>query len=119
MCHAWGSGPTADLSRYVLGVQPVKPGFEEWQVIPQTLDLDWAQGKYPISSGKIHVNWSFDRADLLHMTVIAPDGTIGTVYLPAPLKRKLIKYDASGFTSTNEGSFTVQGGKTFTFHQTS
>ena len=97
MCHAWGSGPTADLSRYVLGVQPVKPGFEEWQVVPQTLDIDWARGKCPIPSGKIHVNWSFDRADLLHMTVIAPEGTIGTVYLPAPLKRKLNKYDASGF----------------------
>lgn len=44
LCHAWSSGPTADLSRYVLGVQPVSPCFKEWKVQPQTLGLDWARG---------------------------------------------------------------------------
>ncbi|PYH91884.1 putative alpha-L-rhamnosidase C [Aspergillus ellipticus CBS 707.79] len=56
LCHAWGAGPTADLSRYVLGIQPVTPGFKEWKVVPQTLDLKWARGKYPVPQGKIRVS---------------------------------------------------------------
>ncbi|PSN58595.1 glycoside hydrolase family 78 protein, partial [Corynespora cassiicola Philippines] len=42
LCHAWGAGPTGELSFYVLGIQPVKPGFREWQVSPLTLGLQWA-----------------------------------------------------------------------------
>lgn len=117
MCHAWGSGPTADLSRYVLGIQPVIPGFQEWRVNPQTLDLNWAQGEYPIPQGKISVDWSFDSNDQLEMTVIAPKGTNGTVYLPSPLRKKLDKYHASGYVSVNNSSFIVQGGNPFTFNQ--
>ncbi|OQE69652.1 hypothetical protein PENNAL_c0130G06707 [Penicillium nalgiovense] len=117
MCHAWSSGPTADLSRYVLGVQPVTPGFKNWQVVPQSLNLNWAHGKHPIPNGQISVDWSFDKAGLLQMAVIAPEGTNGTVYLPVPLKRKLNKYRASGFLSDNKTSFVIQGGMNFTFHQ--
>lgn len=118
LCHAWGSGPTADLSRYVLGVQPVTPGFKEWKVVPQSLDLDWARGAYPVSGGKINVDWSFDSNNLLHMTVTAPNGTRGTVYLPSPLKKTLHKYNATGFLSDEKGFFTVQGGKKFSIYQT-
>ncbi|CAG8140278.1 unnamed protein product [Penicillium olsonii] len=117
MCHAWSSGPTADLNRYVLGIQPVTPGFKNWQVVPQSLDLNWAHGKHPIPNGRISVYWSFDKAGLLRMEVKAPDGTNGTVHLPVPLKRKLNKYRASGFVSDNKASFVVQGGMNFTFHQ--
>ncbi|KAJ5089358.1 hypothetical protein N7532_008042 [Penicillium argentinense] len=117
MCHAWSSGPTADLSRYVLGIQPTTPGFKDWQVVPQSLDLNWAHGKHPIPNGQISVDWSFDKAGLLRMVVIAPQGTNGTVYLPVPLKKKLNKYRASGFLSDNKTFFVVQGGANFTFQQ--
>ncbi|KAE8327876.1 Six-hairpin glycosidase-like protein [Aspergillus sergii] len=118
LCHAWSSGPTADLSRYVLGIQPVIPGFKEWKVVPQALDLDWAKGAYPVPGGRIHVDWSFDSSNLLHMTVTAPNGTKGTVYLPTPLRKTLNKYNATSFLSDEKGSFTVQGGETFSIHQT-
>lgn len=116
LCHAWGSGPTADLSRYVLGVQSVSPGFKEWRVQPQTLGLNWAQGEYPVPQGKIRVHWWFDCSDLLHMDVTAPEGTNGTVYLPNPLRRDLGKYNASSFGLEHDRSFVVKGGL-FTFQQ--
>ncbi|KOC18813.1 alpha-L-rhamnosidase C [Aspergillus flavus AF70] len=118
LCHGWSSGPTADLSRYVLGVQPVTPGFKEWKIVPQSLDLNWAKGAYPVPGGRIYVDWSFDSSNLLHMTVTAPNGTKGTVYLPTPLRKTLNKYNATGFLSNEKGSFTVQGGETFSIHQT-
>ncbi|RAQ52945.1 alpha-L-rhamnosidase C [Aspergillus flavus] len=118
LCHVWSSGPTADLSRYVLGVQPVTPGFKEWKIVPQSLDLNFAKGAYPVPGGRIYVDWSFDSSNLLHMNVTAPNGTKGTVYLPTPLRKTLDKYNATGFLSNEKGSFTVQGGETFSIHQT-
>lgn len=116
LCHAWSSGPTADLSRYVLGIQPLSPGFGEWKVQPQTLDLDWAKGEYPIPQGKITVHWWFDGDQLLHMNVTAPEETNGTVYLPNPLRKPLHKYNVFGNDLEDNSSFLVRSGR-FTFDQ--
>lgn len=116
LCHAWSSGPTADLSQYVLGIQPVSPGFGEWKVQPQTLGLDWAKGEYPVPQGKIKAHWRFDGSDLLHMDVTAPEGTNGTVHLPSSLRKALSKYKASGHDFEQDGSFVMKGG-CFTFEQ--
>lgn len=59
-CHGWAAGPTAELSRYILGIQPVAPGFAEWKVEPQTLGLGWAKGRYPTVRGDIDVEWRFE-----------------------------------------------------------
>ncbi|RAH58466.1 putative alpha-L-rhamnosidase C [Aspergillus piperis CBS 112811] len=101
LCHAWSAGPTADLSRYVLGIQPVTPGFREWRVAPQTLGLDWARGEYPTPHGNIRVDWSFDGSGRFNIVVNAPVGTKGTVVLPSPLN----------------GTLEVQGGKVFRWEQ--
>ncbi|GKZ21356.1 hypothetical protein AbraIFM66951_010145 [Aspergillus brasiliensis] len=101
LCHAWGAGPTADLSRYVLGIQPVTPGFQEWKVAPQTLGLTWARGAYPTPHGNIRVDWSLDDCGHFNIAVSGPVGTNGTVVLPSPLN----------------GTIEVQGGKTFRYNQ--
>ncbi|KXH25635.1 alpha-L-rhamnosidase [Colletotrichum salicis] len=59
LCHGWATGPTAELSRYVLGVQPVAPGFAEWKVEPLTLGLVWAKERYPTVLGDVAVEWRF------------------------------------------------------------
>ncbi|KAH8701535.1 putative alpha-L-rhamnosidase C [Talaromyces proteolyticus] len=121
LCHAWGSGPTADLSRYVLGIQTVIPGFKQWKVVPQTLNLSWAQGVYPTPQGPIKVSWLFDSAtDLLSMNVTAPVGTNGRMTLPTPLRKSVRTYEVSDdCIRMRNNSFDISGGKTFTFHQTS
>ena len=116
LCHAWSAGPTADLSRYVLGIQPVSPGFGEWKVQPQTLGLDWAKGEFPVPQGRIMVHWWFDGGHLLHMNVTAPEGTNGTVYLPSSLRKALREYNVSGNDLDDSGSFFVRSGR-FNFEQ--
>jgi hypothetical protein len=85
LCHAWGSAPTAELSRHVLGIMAATPGFRWWKVQPVTLGLRWARGRHPVPGGAIQVDWSFDRDGLLTMTVNAPVDTNGTVFLPRRL----------------------------------
>lgn len=71
-CHGWASGPTPWLSRYVLGVRPLKPGFEEVVVEPCLGTLEWAEGSVPTPKGPIHVK---------HRRL--PDGKIDTeLHLP-------------------------------------
>ncbi|KAF5720258.1 alpha-L-rhamnosidase C [Fusarium globosum] len=92
LCHGWASGPTAELSRHVLGVQAVEPGYKKWDVKPLTLGLEWAKGRVPTEYGNIEVDWKF-KSGLLQMTVRGPKNgdTEGTVYLPRPLRTPLEK----------------------------
>ncbi|PLB55815.1 Six-hairpin glycosidase [Aspergillus steynii IBT 23096] len=117
LCHAWSAAPTAALSRYVLGVAPAKAGYSEWTITPQTLDLRWAEGRYPVPQGAFEVKWRYDSSDFLHMTVTPPAGTKGTVYLPAPMRRKVRKYEVTGGVANRDGGFTV-GDTEFVFQQT-
>lgn len=55
LCHAWGASPIYLLGKYYLGVRPVKPGYEEWEVMPHLGGLKWIQGDVPTPKGNIHV----------------------------------------------------------------
>lgn len=118
LCHGWAAGPTAELSKYVLGATPTKPGWAEFQVAPLTLGLRSAKGKIPLVDGVVEVDWSFDCNGFLNMTVNAPAGTIGTVNLPSPM---LIPAEQSVVTVNGfiqkETSFEVVGGTPFTLAQ--
>lgn len=87
LCHAWSSGPTAELTRHVLGIQAVAPAYREWQVVPQSLGLQWARGIQPTPYGSITVDWRYDEVGLLAMNVFSPRGTNGIVNLPIPLRK--------------------------------
>ncbi|MCH5307962.1 MAG: alpha-rhamnosidase [Prevotella sp.] len=55
LCHAWGASPVYLLGKYYLGVQPTKPGYQEYEVRPSLGDLDWMEGDVPTPHGMIHV----------------------------------------------------------------
>lgn len=118
LCHGWSAGPTAELTKYVLGATPTKPGWTEFQVAPLTLGLRSAKGRIPFVGGVIEVDWAFDSQDLLTMTVDAPAGTTCTVSLPHPM---LVPVEASIITvngaAENSSSFEVVGGTPFTLVQ--
>jgi len=66
-CHGWASGPTPWLSRHVLGVRPVKPGFEEVVIEPHLGSLESVEGTVPTPKGIIRVKHTKQ-----------PDGTVRT-----------------------------------------
>jgi len=45
------------LTKYVLGISPLKHGFEEVLIAPQLCDLSWARGSWPSPNGNINVIW--------------------------------------------------------------
>ena len=56
LCHAWGAGPLYLFGRYVLGVEPAKPGYAEYTVAPALGGLDWVEGTVPTPNGPILVS---------------------------------------------------------------
>lgn len=73
-CHGWASGPTPWLSRHVLGVRPVKPGFEEVVVEPNLGNLEWAEGSVPTPKGVIRVKHTRGSEGRIITELQLPDG---------------------------------------------
>ncbi|MEX2246579.1 MAG: family 78 glycoside hydrolase catalytic domain [Dehalococcoidia bacterium] len=80
-CHAWSATPSYDLSREVLGVRLLAPGFARYRVEPRTAGLSWAAGWYPSPRGDIGVSWRIDGGRFT-LELDSPDGTLAEVVLP-------------------------------------
>lgn len=55
LCHGWASGPTSFLSRHILGVTPIEPGYRKIKIEPHLGNLTYAEGKIPTPHGTIAV----------------------------------------------------------------
>ncbi|CAE6462525.1 unnamed protein product [Rhizoctonia solani] len=79
--HGWGSAPTWQLSRYVLGVSPIVPGYSTWSFAPRTVNLTYANGRVPTPWGTITASWEATETTF-EMQISAPPGTNGTIVVP-------------------------------------
>lgn len=73
LCHGWASGPTAFLSRYVLGVEILEPGYKKIRIKPQLGCLEYAKGKIPTPFGVISVKHTSD-GNGVQTEISVPDG---------------------------------------------
>ena len=81
LAHGWASGPTPILTGYVLGVQPVNPGYQTFTVAPHPGSLRWAEGAVPTPYGRILVRWTRD-GHRFSLTVAVPAQTTAFIDLP-------------------------------------
>jgi hypothetical protein len=65
LCHAWaGAAPIMTLSRGVLGIEPVEPGYRVCSFVPQRCGLDSVRGSVPTPTGLIEVEWHGTKGQL-------------------------------------------------------
>lgn len=81
LCHGWASGPTAWLSRHVLGVEIVEPGCRTVRIDPHLGSLDWVEGTFPTPFGEIALRHERRPDGSVRTTYTAPEEV--TVLLPA------------------------------------
>ena len=55
LCHAWGASPIYLLGRYFLGVQPLTPGYETYEVKPHTEFFQELDCVVPVKNGSVHI----------------------------------------------------------------
>lgn len=80
--HAWGAAPANLFPRYLLGAEPLTPGWQQARIRPQTGNLTFAKGKIPTPRGPITVDWKTGSTFNLNLTL--PAGTTAQLDLPAP-----------------------------------
>ena len=92
LCHAWSAVMPFLFGAYILGVKPLAPGFQEFEVKPYAAHLDRASGEIPTPKGRISVSW------------VRKDGKLFVkVTHPAQLKPRLEQYEecpVADFTCT-------------------
>jgi hypothetical protein len=79
--HAWGAAPANLLSRYVLGAQPLTPGWGRAIIRPHTGELAFADGKVPTPRGPLTVQWK--RGATFSLSLSLPPGMTAQVNVPA------------------------------------
>ncbi|BCX46096.1 alpha-L-rhamnosidase [Haloferula helveola] len=100
--HAWGAAPANLLPRYVIGAQPLTPGWKTTRIRPCLSGLTETKGKVPTPHGPIHVHWS-KRGAVLGLRLELPEGIEAKVELPAIGGNK-VTADGHDVPVTKEGS---------------
>ncbi|MGD9417714.1 MAG: alpha-L-rhamnosidase C-terminal domain-containing protein [Verrucomicrobiota bacterium JB025] len=79
--HAWGAAPANLLPRFILGAEPVTPGWKKIRIQPRTSGLDHARGTIPTPLGPVKIQWR-KSAGSLDLTFELPDGMEAELVLP-------------------------------------
>ncbi|WP_276091474.1 alpha-L-rhamnosidase C-terminal domain-containing protein [Pedobacter sp. JY14-1] len=87
--HAWGAAPANIIPRRLMGVMPMKPGFQIFSVRPQTGVLKYAESLIPTIRGSIKVRVENGEAYRLILTV--PANSSAMVALPVIEGKNIVR----------------------------
>lgn len=79
--HAWSAAPANLLPRFVLGAQPLAPGWKRALIRPHTGNLSFSTGKVPTPLGPIMIDWN--RNTFFTLSLSLPQSMSAKVELPA------------------------------------
>ena len=100
--HAWNA-PNTVLSKHIAGIAPTKPGWSEYQILPNLGHFTSVKQVVPSVRGDITVDIKLTNATY-NMDLVPPKGTTAMVGIPkASISPKTIK--ANGSTIWENGSF--------------
>ena len=78
--HAWGAAPANLFPRFILGAQPLVPGWAHVRICPHPGPLTEAHGKVPTPHGPLRVHWT--KRDSFRLSITLPAGMTAEVALP-------------------------------------
>lgn len=109
--HAWGAVPANIIVRKLMGIEPVTPGFETFQIKPQLGGLTQVRLKTPTIKGTISV--SFNKGDSsTTMRVEIPGGTNANIYMPVDNTRTSLTINGkSGNLKAKDGYYLLSDAK--------
>ena len=99
--HAWGAAPANLLPRYVLGAEPLRPGWKTARIRPCTAGLSHAKGKVPTPHGSILIDWKDGPSFTL--TLKLPQGMSARVELPGSDESEGVFRDGKPVAATRVG----------------
>jgi alpha-L-rhamnosidase len=101
--HAWGAAPANLLPRFVLGAQPLAPGWRQALIQPHPGTLSSAEGRMPTPLGELSVGWTRSAYFVLHLTL--PAGMTAKVKLPVLDASSHVSVDGAPVKVHREGQW--------------
>jgi alpha-L-rhamnosidase len=84
--HAWGAAAGNIISRKLMGVEPLMPGWKSFTVKPQIGSLTNASIDVPTIKGTIKASYTQTEKSF-EMTIVIPANTTAQIYLPLKGKK--------------------------------
>lgn len=103
--HAWGAAPANLLPRFVLGAEPMTPGWKTVRIRPRLSGLSAAKGKVPTPQGPIHIAWN--HAEAFALSLELPEGVSARVELPVLGASDVVLHNGRIARVTREGDLWV------------
>lgn len=79
--HAWSGGPLSILYKKLAGIEPLKPGFEEFSVYPDLIGLEDLKCSFSTVKGNISLDIKV-KADKTAMKLEVPENSVAVVRIP-------------------------------------
>lgn len=103
--HAWGAAPANLLPRYVLGAQPLSPGWQRAKIRPNPSGLEFARGIIPTPHGSVSINWNLQ--DNFKMELKLPAGMTAAVEVPTAPGAKGVFVDGHSVEAESKSGFWI------------
>jgi hypothetical protein len=100
--HAWGAAPANLLPRFVIGAEPLSPGWKKARIRPNPGELAHATCKVPTPLGPVTVAWKNGSA--FEMDLRLPDGMSARLELPSPPDAKGVSINGRPVPARRVGS---------------
>jgi hypothetical protein len=109
--HIWGAAAVNLITRKLMGIEPIEPGFTKIRIKPQPASLQHAEIKTPTIKGDVYVSFENQR-DMFVLDVEIPANTTAEVFMPKPASKKYqLTVDGLPTKGTVNGNFvTVEVG---------
>lgn len=77
LCHSWASTPVQWICRYVIGVEPIEPGYRKVKFIPQAIGgMNSCKGSVNTPLGVIEVEWKKNLQGEIESNIVLPKAGI-------------------------------------------
>jgi hypothetical protein len=103
--HAWGAAPANLLPRFVLGAQPLEPGWKRALIRPHPGPIEHAKGKIPTPLGPISIEWTNSSSFRLSLTL--PPAMSARVELPAPDNATEVLLNGTRASAKRDGQYWI------------
>jgi|GEM_PF-3969199 len=80
--HGTGANFPFFAGANILGVKPLSPGFDKFQIFPSLMHLGIAKGSVPTPHGNINVEWERSGSNSLKLQIEVPENTTAYFFPP-------------------------------------
>ncbi|MCH8528872.1 MAG: alpha-L-rhamnosidase [Kiritimatiellae bacterium] len=112
--HAWSASPAHIIPRKIMGIEPLKPGFEEIRIAPQPWHLEFANCKLPTIKGPVTVEFTQTPGETFSLEFEIPANTKAKIVLPNTFSAGTVTFDGEAINpeqQNNEWFLTSGSGK--------